>query len=159
MSRRSEAAQGPHPHASDSWLLNKRMRSPIMRHRPVNEGLVRQAHKTARLFLNDQDVGTVAVHGTESSWGFGEFHPNDKFSEFATIFGRWSLLMHADDDQKNPSEAALEELRKAECAIDLLRAKLFMIESKEWRQIRQVNIDGKLIEWKVIWSGPPSEET
>jgi hypothetical protein len=101
-----------------------------------------------QLYLNDKDVGSVHIRGWRSSWGFGDFHPNEGFAEFATIFGNWSLLMHADDDQTQLSPEASEELRRAEYAMDALRAKLFMPETKEWRAIQQVNIDGHLIEWK-----------
>lgn len=95
----------------------------------------------------------MQVQGSESSWGYGEFQPNDNFSEFALAFGRWSLLMHADDDRHDLSDAALEELRKAEYAIDALRARLFMEDSQQWHEIGQVNIDGRLIEWKERYGG------
>lgn len=88
------------------------------------------------------------IRGWQNSWGFGDFKPNEGFSEFAPVFGNWSLLMHADDDQTRLSPEASEELRRAEYALDALRAKLFIPETKEWREIRQVNIDGSLIEWK-----------
>lgn len=106
------------------------------------------AATTARLFLNDKDVGDVVIRGWEGSWGFGEFAPREGFSDFAPIFGSWSLLMHADEDAAKLSPDAAEELRQAEYAIDSLRAKLFLPTRNEWRAIRQVNIDGKLIEWK-----------
>ncbi len=109
---------------------------------------MRHGASKGQLYLNDTEVGIVNIRGWQSSWGFGDFHPNERFSEFATIFGNWSLLMHADDDQAKLSPEAAEELRRAEYAIDQLRAKLFLPETKEWRKIGQVNIDGGLIEWK-----------
>jgi len=109
---------------------------------------MRQGVSKGHLYLNDTDVGTVNIRGWQSSWGIGEFKPNDRFSDFAPIFGNWSLLMHADADQARLTPEAAEELRRAEYAIDALHAKLFLPETKEWRRIGQVNIDGGLIEWK-----------
>ncbi len=106
-----------------------------------------RAAATGRLYLNDKDVGDVIIQGWQGSWGYGEFKPGEGFSDFAPIFGSWSLLMHADDGAKLSPDAA-EELRQAEYAIDSLRAQLFLPARNEWRSIRQVNIDGKLIEWK-----------
>jgi hypothetical protein len=102
----------------------------------------------ARLVLNGKDVGLVKIRGWQASWGFGEFQPNDQFAEFAPIFGNWSLLMHADDDEQRLTPAASEELRRAECQMDALRALLLLGDTQEPRTLRQVNIDGNLIEWK-----------
>jgi hypothetical protein len=112
---------------------------------------------TARLFINGKDVGTVEVKSLADSWGFGDFSPNAAFEEFAVIFGNWSLLMHADDEEKKLSEAASEELRQAEYAIDSLRAKLLITATNEWLDVSQINIDGPLVEWKVTQrhSSPP----
>ncbi|HEY7090117.1 MAG TPA: hypothetical protein VH518_18615 [Tepidisphaeraceae bacterium] len=104
---------------------------------------------TARLYLNGKEVGGVALKSLADSWGFGEFTPNAAFGEFATLFGKWSLLMHADDDEKKLSEEASDELRRAEFEIDALRAKLLVNETNEWVDVSQLNIDGPLIEWKV----------
>jgi hypothetical protein len=106
---------------------------------------------TARLFINGKEVGAVVLKSLADSWGFGEFTPNAGFAEFAALFGNWSLLMHADDDQKPMSDAASDELRRAELAIDSLHAKLLLEaeSSSEWVDIAQLNIDGPLIEWKV----------
>jgi hypothetical protein len=114
---------------------------------------MRRARLTARLFLNDRDVGTVQVKGWDDSWGFGEFLPGEGFSRFAPRFGAWSLLMHADDGSDDPahgrlSAAAAEELREVEQEIDRLHAKLFLVGPQEWRPVSQLNIDGPLIEWK-----------
>src|SRR5262245_18899540 len=104
---------------------------------------------TARLFINRKDVGSVVVKSLADSWGFGEFQPNAAFAEFAPIFGNWSILMHADDGEKKLSEAASDELRAAELAIDALRAKMHLERENEWVDLSQLNIDGPLIEWKV----------
>ena len=107
-------------------------------------------NQMARLFLNDTEVGRVIICRREDSWGFGEFEPERSFSEFAPYFGRWSLLMHAEDDAERVSPDALSELREVERSIDGLKAKLLVDgeESGEGRAIRQLNIDGPLIEWK-----------
>jgi hypothetical protein len=109
---------------------------------------MRTVHALGSLFLNGQDVGTVKVRGWNSSWGIGDFTPNENFSQFAPIFGNWSLLMHADADQQKLTDAASEELRQAEYQIDSLHARLFFSDTREWHDLRQLNIDGSLIEWK-----------
>jgi hypothetical protein len=105
---------------------------------------------TAKLFINSKEIGTVVLKSLADSWGFGDFTPNDAFAEVAPIFGNWSLLMHADDGERKLSEAASEELRAAEYAIDSLRCKLHLQAEDEWVDLGQVNIDGPLIEWKVM---------
>lgn len=109
---------------------------------------------TGRLFLRNKDVGEVRSRGQADSWSFGEFEPNKDFGEFATLFGSWSLLMHAEDDDAKISEAASDELRRAESAIDALRARIYFPERDEWTECAQLNIDGKMIEWKAM-EGPP----
>jgi hypothetical protein len=104
---------------------------------------------TARLFINRKDVGSVFVKSLADSWGFGEFKPNAAFAEFAPIFGGWSLLIHADDGERRLSEAASDELRAAELAIDALHTKLHLERESEWVDLSQLNIDGELIEWKI----------
>jgi hypothetical protein len=106
--------------------------------------------RSATLFINDKQVGAVKVKSLADSWGFGEFVPNAAFGEFATLFGNWSLLMHADDGDKKLSEAASEELRRLEYQLDSLHASLFLDSVAEWLDLAQVNIDGPLIEWKVM---------
>ena len=102
----------------------------------------------AELFLNGKFVGWVKVQRRGSSWGHGEFVPGEAFSEFSPLFGRWSLLMHADVGAKELSAAAGEELRKVECELDRLGAELFFPDTGERRKCAQLNIDGDLIEWK-----------
>jgi hypothetical protein len=68
----------------------------------------------------------------------------------APVFGRWSLLMHADDDQRRLTREALIELREAENAIDQLHAAL-QEDERPAHEIRQLNIDGPLIEWWEGW--------
>lgn len=105
--------------------------------------------KHAELYLNGKHVGRVLVKGGDHAWNFGEFSPNDAFAEFATIFGLWSLLMHADEDADRLTTAASEELREIEIQIDRIRAKLRVEDTGEWHAINQINIDGELIDWKL----------
>jgi hypothetical protein len=104
---------------------------------------------TARLFINGNPVGRVRVRNFADSWGFGEFEPAAAFGEFAAVFGKWSLLMHADADEAKLSPAASEELRQAELAMDALRSRLVFEDHDETLDLSQLNIDGSLIEWKV----------
>jgi hypothetical protein len=105
---------------------------------------------TGRLFLNGKHVGDVVVKSRADSWGFGDFAPNAAFAEFAPLFGQWSLLMHADDNDPQLSNAASEALREAELAIDALEAILLLDSPPERLVLGQINIDGPLVEWKVV---------
>lgn len=104
--------------------------------------------RTAKLFLNNQDVGGVKVGGSNASWHFGEFTPNEHFAEFAPVFANWSLMMHVDGEMARLSRDASIELRQAEYAIDALKARLYFPDKDQWRPLAQVNIDGPLVEWK-----------
>src|SRR4051794_27109010 len=100
------------PAASEATLL----------HEPTHP----QAAKGARgvLHLNGARVGEIVVYGWDASWTYGRFTPLDGFGRFAPIFGRWSLLMHA-DEQEPLSRAASEELREAEQQMDAVKARAF----------------------------------
>lgn len=102
----------------------------------------------AELFLNGQCVGTVSAKGSDTAWGYGDFTPNASFATFAALFGSWSLLMHADDGEAVQSDAAADELRAAEMAIDALRVELRWMQSGKVVHVAQLNIDGDLIEWR-----------
>jgi hypothetical protein len=102
----------------------------------------------AELFLDGTKVGDVLCKSNDNSWHFGEFTPNAEFARFATLFGQWSLLMHADEDSDRLTDAASQELREVEIAIDRVRARLHVPDTGEWRDIQQLNIDGDLIDWK-----------
>src|SRR3954469_13381385 len=101
------------------------------------------------LYLNDQLVGRVTVKTHDGSWHFGQFDPHEAFAPFAPLFGLWSLLMHADEDADRISSATSDELREAELAIDRIRARLHLVETNEWKDLQQLNIDGDLIDWKT----------
>jgi hypothetical protein len=103
----------------------------------------------AELYLNDQLVGIVEVRSSDNSWHFGVFTPHAEFVPFAPLFGRWSLLMHADEDANRLTSAASQELRETEIAIDRLRAKLHFPATGRWCELQQINIDGDLIDWKT----------
>ena len=109
--------------------------------------MFRSSHR-ARLFLDGVDVGGVTVKGWDGSWGIGEFEPTETFAPYASRFGLWSLLMHADGPEERLSDAASQELRLVECEIDGLRAELRLDDTGERRPILQLNIDGPLIEWQ-----------
>lgn len=104
--------------------------------------------RSARLYLNGQDVGAVSVRGANTSWRFGDFAPNARFTDFAPLFATWSLMMHVDGETSRLSRDASQELRRAEYAIDALEAQLYFPDKNEWRRLAQINIDGPLVEWK-----------
>ena len=106
------------------------------------------SRRIGRLFLNDIEVGAVSIRGHDGSWGFGEFTPAPAFVTFAPVFGRWSLLMHADEAHEKLSQAASEELRNTELEMDAIRAMLHLEHPEESHLIRELNIDGPLIEWR-----------
>ena len=108
--------------------------------------MIRRGH--AKLYINDDYVGDVAVQGTEDSWSHGNFRPQPQFTKYAPLFGRWSLMMHADGPNEPISQPARDELRSIEFKIDRLAARLHFIESDTWVPCSQLNIDGRLIEWK-----------
>jgi hypothetical protein len=108
---------------------------------------------TARLFLNDHEVGLVEVKGWDDGWGFGDFVPGEGFTRYARHFGAWSRLMHADHDDDQLHDADRDALRKVEYEIDRLHARLFLPERGQWRPIAQLNIDGQLVEWREQYTG------
>jgi hypothetical protein len=103
----------------------------------------------ARLIINGKHVGRVRVRSFADSWGFGDFQPGEAFAEFAPLFGKWSLLIHADDDQRRLSQATSDELRRVELALDGLRCSLVFDDLDHVLDLRQLNIDGPLIDWKL----------
>src|SRR4051812_11506544 len=103
----------------------------------------------AILYLNDQIAGEVLVQERKHSWTYGTFTPAPQFANFAPLFGRWSLLMHADVGSDRLDEACSEELRRCENELQRLHAKMFSPETGEWVSCAVVTIDAELIEWKV----------
>ena len=108
---------------------------------------MRHENRLAHLYLNGVPVGQVRAEGASGAWGFGHFEPMDAFARFSTLFGAWSLLIHEDDDRDQSTAEVLQELRDAETAIDALRAELLWIDTQERTAVRQLTIDGPLIEW------------
>jgi hypothetical protein len=106
------------------------------------------AGSRAQLYLNDKLVGTITVRGHAHAWHYGDFAPAESFGEFAPLFGRWSLLMHADGGDALLSEAASDELRQTEIALDRVRARIFVPATQQWVEAVEINIDGPLIEWR-----------
>jgi len=106
----------------------------------------------AKLFLNGQHVGYVNVKQHNPSWACGDFQPEPDFSKFATLFGSWSLILHAGDKDMHMSDAASEELRDFEMRIDRLRAELHGPRDGQIVRISQLSIDGQMIEWRPVSS-------
>ena len=105
-------------------------------------------NKTARLFLGRHDVGQIEIKGFDDSWGFGEFSPGESFGRYARHFGDWARLLHTPHPDDRLSEADKDALRKVEYEIDRMRARLFLVETNEWRPVAELNIDGPLVEWR-----------
>ena len=119
----------------------------MLRHDTATHGGLHASPPGQRqLFINGRHVGNVELMSIDGNWRFGRFHPQAAFADFAQHFGRWSLLMHAEDGAKRLSREAAMELRALERAIDLLHTSL-EFEDGIHREIRQLNIDGTLIEW------------
>jgi hypothetical protein len=108
-------------------------------------------HKSrrARLILNGTEVGVVTVRGHSGSWAFGEFAASPQFAAFAPVFANWSSLMHAEAADGRLSATASDKLRASEYELDAIRATLVLENPEGRRQLRQLNIDGGLIEWKT----------
>jgi hypothetical protein len=102
----------------------------------------------AVLHLNGQPVGDVMVKGWDGSWGYGDFQPSEPFSNYAPLFGIWSLLIHADNSDERLSRAAADELSQAEARLDAIKTQLFFPKNEQWVTVAQLNIDGELLEWK-----------
>src|SRR5437773_1192305 len=109
--------------------------------------------KQVDLCLEGKTVGYVEFNRYADSWCFGRFAPTREFSEFAALFGEWSLLIHADQHEDQVSRAALDELAKIERKIDSPHAELVLPNSGDRITVDQVNIDGNLVELKL--SEPP----
>ena len=110
---------------------------------------MRRFSRQAHLYINGRHVGTVSAEAASNAWGFGHFTPSDEFSQFAPLFGAWAMLIHEDDDKDRPSLEALEELRGAEVAIDSLKTELVWLDTDSRTPVRQLTIDGSLIEWNL----------
>jgi len=113
----------------------------------------RSTNTHARLYLDDHEVGVIEVKGRDNAWGFGEFAAGDAFERYAGYFGAWSRLIHAPHEDDRLTDADKAALRRVEYAIDRLHARLFLVESEEWRRISELAIDGPLVEWREGWCG------
>src|SRR5688572_3917207 len=96
---------------------------------------MRHADLTGQLYLNEQPVGGVEIHGWQNAWGFGLFTPSPQFQQFAPLYRRWAQLMHSKSsaDRLAPDDA--DELRKVENALYAIHAKLHVPSMKQWRHI------------------------
>ena len=102
----------------------------------------------AILLLNGEPVGTVQARRWDTSWGFGEFHPNEAFSSYAPMYGMWSLLMHADDQSDRLSRDTIDELNRAEALLASIKAQLVFVEDQHRIDVVELTIDGDQLEWK-----------
>jgi hypothetical protein len=107
------------------------------------------SQETATLIINGEEVGQVVPKGTSAGWAFGEFQPLPPFSKYAILFGSWAMFMHEDENVTLVADNIMEELRKAEQAIDSLRAELRWMKDQRVTPITQINIDGTMIEWRA----------
>jgi hypothetical protein len=105
--------------------------------------------KHVELCLEGKFVGTIELNRFADSWLFGSFEPTRGFSEFAALFGEWSLLIHADENDPQISRAALDEMAKIERVIDGLHVELRLPENGDCVAVTQINIDGNLVELKL----------
>ena len=110
--------------------------------------LSRPRGSAAVLFLNATRVGAVQVRSGNSTWGYGHFTPEPEFSSFAPIYGRWSLLMHAQGESEKPDRAIVDELARAERLVDSVKAQLFFASSEEWVNVGELAIANEVLEWR-----------
>lgn len=109
---------------------------------------MRNSNLNGRLYLDGVFVGTVQISGWDGPWGFGQFAPVPAFQRFAPLFEEWSRLMHCPEVTERLTERVGDELRKIECALYAIDAKIYVQEYEQWRQTAILTIDGNLIEWK-----------
>ncbi|HEX8911879.1 MAG TPA: hypothetical protein VF796_05935 [Humisphaera sp.] len=103
----------------------------------------------AHLHIDGKLVGTIEVTGWDSTWTHGRFTPTDGFAPYATVFGRWSLLMH-EDEHAPLHGAAQAALADTERQIDMLHVRVYFPKEDQWHEVRQLNIDGGTVEWKEV---------
>ncbi len=98
---------------------------------------------TARLLINGKDVGSLIVHGYDSTWSHGKFSPD------ALFFGQWSLLMHEDEHAPLHRETSAA-LAEAERQMDALHIEIHYPEHNIRQHVGSLNIDGDTAEWKQV---------
>jgi hypothetical protein len=111
---------------------------------------VSATHQTGLLFIEGQRVGDVQIAGWKGAWGMGTFAADLAFQNFRALFEEWSRLMHADAGPISDEAAA--RLRDLEYHMYALRCRIWLVESRQWRRILILNIDGPAIEWKEGWA-------
>jgi hypothetical protein len=112
---------------------------------------VRASHCRARLYLNGQPVGKIAVRRWDGPWGFGEFTPDPAFAPFAPLYDQWARLMHSPAIASRLTEDVGDALREVENALYAIEARIYIEELQSWRKVDILTIDGALIEWKEGW--------
>src|SRR5438105_870997 len=93
------------PHEDRTLISNQQHRS----------GFLPMPGMKGHLHLDGREVGVIAVSGCDAALHYGRFMPGEGFAEFASLFGRWSLLMHDDEDRPlHPTaQEALTDLERA----------------------------------------------
>src|SRR3954465_5435151 len=100
------------------------LRGSAMRHTPCR----------GRLYLNEQLVGNIDIHSWDGSWGFGDFHAAPAFASFAPLYNEWSRLMHSPEAADGLTPDIADALRKVECALYAIKAKIYIEELQAWRR-------------------------
>ena len=113
---------------------------------------MRPSHCRGRLYLNGHAVGNIRIRGWNGPWGFGEFEPDPAaFAPFAPLYDEWARLMHSPEIADRLTDDIAAALRKAECALYAIEARIYVQGLRSWRKVDILNIDGALIEWKEGW--------
>jgi hypothetical protein len=112
---------------------------------------MRTSRCQGRLYLNGLAVGNIRIRGWDGAWGFGEFTPDPAFARFAPLYDEWARLMHSPEINNRLTDNIAAALRKVECALYAIRARIYVRELAAWRKVDILNIDGRLIEWKEGW--------
>ena len=115
---------------------------------------MRPSQCCGRLYLNGHAVGSILIRGWDGPWGFGDFQPDPAaFAPFAPMYDQWARLMHSPQIAERLTDDVAAALRKVECALYAIKARIYVEELAAWRKVDILNIDGPLIEWKEGWCG------
>ena len=101
----------------------------------------------ARLLLDGREVGNIVVGGGNTGSMYGTFTPCELFADFAPLFGRWSLLMHEDEDAPLHRSTAAA-LADAERQLDALHVEVHYLDPDVRQPVQEVSIDGGVVEWR-----------
>src|SRR4051794_11317934 len=96
---------------------------------------MRPSHCRGRLYLDGQFVGNISIRSWDGSWGFGEFHADPAFARFAPLYNEWARLMHSPQVVHGLTPDIADALRKVECALYAIKAKIYIEELQAWRRV------------------------